>query len=109
MMILIRIVRFMFLTSQLIKRLMVGRISKISKKLRPTTSVRQRCHGVVVAAGGGIVTVSGLSDGAKVEFYSIDGKLIGAEKANSGTASIATSEHVVICKVGRKNIKILVK
>lgn len=68
-----------------------------------------KMHGVVVAAEGGIVTVSGLSDGAKVEFYSIDGKLIGAEKANGGTVSIKTSEHVVICKVGRKSIKILVK
>ena len=66
-------------------------------------------RGVVVAAEGGIVTVSGLSDGEKVEFYAIDGKLIGEQKANSGTVSIATSEHVVICKMGGASIKILVK
>lgn len=79
------------------------------KKIATDDISAAKMRGVVVAAEGGIVTVSGLSDGAKVEFYSIDGKLIGAEKANSGTASIATSEHVVICKVGRKSIKILVK
>lgn len=79
------------------------------KKIATDDISAAKMRGVVVAAEGGIVTVSGLSDGAKVEFYSIDGKLIGAEKANSGTASIKTSEHVVICKVGRKSIKILVK
>jgi len=66
-------------------------------------------RGVVVAAENGIVTVSGLSDGEKVEFYAIDGKLIGAQKASGSTVSIATSEHVVICKMGGSSIKILVK
>ena len=68
-----------------------------------------KMRGVVVAAEGGIVTVSGLSDGEKVEFYAVDGKLIGAQKASGGTTSIATSEHVVICKMGGASIKILVK
>ena len=68
-----------------------------------------KMRGVVVAAESGIVTVSGLSDGEKVEFYAVDGKLIGAQKASNGTASIATSEHVVICKMGSTSIKILVK
>ena len=68
-----------------------------------------KMRGVVVAAEGGIVTVSGLSDSEKVEFYAIDGKLIGEQKANSGTVSIATSEHVIICKMGEASIKILVK
>lgn len=79
------------------------------KKIATDDISAAKMRGVVVAAEGSIVTVSGLSDGTKVEFFSIDGKLIGAEKANSGTASIKTSEHVVICKVGRKSIKILVK
>lgn len=52
---------------------------------------------------------SGLSDSKKVEFYATDGKLIGMQKASSGTASIATSEHVVICKMDEASIKILVK
>ena len=68
-----------------------------------------KMRGVVVAAEGGIVTVSGLSDGEKVEFYATDGKLVGSQKAVSGTASIATSEPVVICKMGSASIKILVK
>lgn len=68
-----------------------------------------KMRGVVVTAENGIVTVSGLSDGEKVEFYATDGKLIGAQKANSGTVSIATFEHVVICKMGSASIKILVR
>lgn len=68
-----------------------------------------KMRGVVVAADGGIVTVSGLNAGEKVEFYSVDGKLIGAQRANSGTVSIATSEPVVICKMGGASIKMLVK
>ena len=68
-----------------------------------------KMRGVVVAADGGIVTVSGLNDGEKVEFYSVDGKLIGAQKANGGTVSIATAEHIVICKMGGASIKMLVK
>ena len=35
--------------------------------------------------------------------------MIGAQKADSGTVSIATSEPVVICKMGGASIKILVK
>ena len=68
-----------------------------------------KMRGVVVAAEGGIVTISGLSDGEKVEFYATDGKLIGSQKAVSGSASIATSEQIVICKVENSCIKILVK
>lgn len=68
-----------------------------------------KMRGVVVAAENGIVTISGLSDGEKVEFYATDGKLIGAQKASGSTVSIATSEHVVICKMGGASIKILVK
>ena len=68
-----------------------------------------KMRGVVVAAENGIVTVSGLSDAEMVEFYSVDGKLIGAQKASGSTVSIVTSEHVVICKMGGASIKILVK
>jgi len=68
-----------------------------------------KMRGVVVAAEGGIVTVSGLTDGEQVEFYATDGKLVGSQKAVSGTAGIATSEPVVICKMGSASIKIHVK
>jgi hypothetical protein len=68
-----------------------------------------KMRGVVVTSDGGIVAVSGLSDGEKVEFYTTDGKLIGSQKTVSGSASIATSEQIVICKVGNSSIKIIVK
>lgn len=68
-----------------------------------------KMRGIVVSSEGGIVTVSGLSDGEKVEFYAVDGKLVGAQKAVNGTASIATPEPVVICKMGSTSIKVLVK
>ena len=68
-----------------------------------------KMRGVVVTSDGGIVAVSGLSDGEKEEFYTTDGKLIGSQKTVSGSASIATSEQIVICKVGNSSIKIIVK
>lgn len=65
--------------------------------------------GVVVTADNGFVSVSGLNDGEQVLFYATDGKMLGSQKAVNGTASLATSESVVICKVGTTSLKVLVK
>ena len=61
-----------------------------------------KMRGVVVTADNGFVSVSGLNDGEQVLFYATDGKV-------NGTASLSTSESVVICKVGTTSLKVLVK
>ena len=68
-----------------------------------------RMRGVVVTADNGFVSVSGLNDGEQVLFYGTDGKMLGSQKAVNGTASLSTSESVVICKVGTTSLKVLVK
>ena len=53
--------------------------------------------------------MSGLNDGEQVLFYATDGKMLGSLKAVNSTATLSTSESVVICKVGTTSLKILVK
>ena len=68
-----------------------------------------KMRGLVVTADNGFVSVSGLNDGEQVLFYATDGKMLGSQKAVNGTASLSTSESVVICKVGTTSLKVLVK
>ena len=68
-----------------------------------------KMRGVVVTTDNGFVSVSGLNDGEQVQFYAMDGKMLGSQKAVNGTASLSTSESVVICKVGTTSLKVLVK
>ena len=83
--------------------------SFISEDYDPTGIKSTKVNDVKIYTDNGSVQLTGLKEGEKVVFYSLDGKLIGAQKANSGTISITTSEPVVICKMGGKSIKILVK
>ena len=81
----------------------------ISEDYDPTGIKNTKVNDVKIYTDNGSVQLTGLKEGEKVVFYSLDGKLIGAQKANSGTISITTSEPVVICKMGEKSIKIRVK
>ena len=81
----------------------------ISEDYDPTGIKSTKVNDVKIYTVNGSVQLTGLKEGERVVLYSIDGKLIGAQKANSGTISITTSEPVVICKMGGKSIKILVK
>ncbi len=68
-----------------------------------------KMRGVVVTADNGFVSVNGLKDGEQVQFYGTDGKMLGSQKAVNGTASLSTSESVVICKMGATSLKVIVK
>ena len=81
----------------------------ISEDYDPTGIKSTKVNDVKIYTDNGSVQLTGLKEGEKVVLYSLDGKQIGAQKANSGTISITTSEPVVICKMGEKSIKILVK
>ena len=81
----------------------------ISEDYDPTGIKSTKANDVKIRTDNGSVQLTGLKEGEKVVLYSLDGKLIGAQKANSGTISITISEPVVICKMGGKSIKILVK
>ena len=81
----------------------------ISEDYDPTGIKSTKVNDVKIYTDNGSVQLTGLKEGEKVVFYSLDGKQIGAQKANRGTISITTSEPFVICKMGGKSIKILVK
>ena len=71
-----------------------------------------KAYPVLIQSNGGVITVQGLSDKAKVEVYSINGVKVGNGIATNGTATINTtmsSGEIAIVKIGEKSIKIVVK
>lgn len=82
---------------------------KADANLTPDNINSAKMRGIMVSANDGLINVSGLNDGELVRFYTIEGKILGIEKAVSGTASLSTNESVVICKMGDKSLKVLVK
>lgn len=65
-----------------------------------------KTRGLVVSSDQGLVTCSGLNDGEQALFYNTEGKLLGRQTAQGGSAGIATQEKVIILKVGATNIKV---
>lgn len=65
-----------------------------------------KTRGLVVSSDQGLVTCSGLNDGEQALFYSTEGKLLGRQTAQGGSAGIATQEKFVILKVGATSMKV---
>lgn len=64
-------------------------------------------RGIMVNAADGVVTVRGLVNNETVTFYTTGGQKICSVKAIGGTASCATSENIVVAKVGEQSISIM--
>ena len=76
----------------------------------PSTNINTTAkRGIVVKSEGGIVTISGLDEGERIEFMSVDGKVLGYATSVGGTASFSTSEQIVIVKIGSQSVKLAVK
>ena len=76
----------------------------------PSTNINTTAkRGIVAQSEGGIITISGLDEGEKVEFMSVDGKVLGSATSVGGTASFSTSEQIVIMKIGSQSVKLTVK
>ena len=65
-----------------------------------------KTRGLVVSSDQGLVTCSGLNDGEQALFYNAEGKLLGRQTAQGGTAGIATQEKMIIVKVGTTSLKV---
>lgn len=64
-------------------------------------------RGIVVSSQGGNMTLSGLDDGERVSFYSVNGSNLGTVKANHGTATgFFPQGQVIIVKVGKNSLKV---
>ena len=74
-----------------------------------STNINQtEMRGVMAACSGGIITVSGLTDGETVMFYDANGALLYTGTAQSGTISYAPSTSgVIIVKIGSTSIKVV--
>ena len=74
-----------------------------------STNINQtEMRGVMAACSGGIITVSGLTDGETVMFYDANGALLYTGTAQSGTISYAPSASgVIIVKIGKTSIKVV--
>ena len=67
--------------------------------------------GLFVTCSNGIISVFGLYDGDNVEFYSIDGVMLGKKKSANGKVDIALHNNIetLIIKARLGNIKIFSK
>lgn len=65
-----------------------------------------KTRGLVVSSDQGLVTCSGLNDGEQALFYNAEGKLLGRQTAQGGSAGIATQERMIIIKIGSTSLKV---
>ena len=74
-----------------------------------STNINQtEMRGVMATCSGGIITVSGLTDGETVMFYDANGALLYTGTAQNGTISYAPSASgVIIVKIGTTSIKVV--
>ena len=74
-----------------------------------STNINQmEMRGVMATCSGGIITVSGLSEGETVMFYDANGALLYTGTAQNGTISYAPSASgVIIVKIGTTSIKVV--
>ena len=74
-----------------------------------STNINQtEMRGVMATCSGGIITVSGLTDGETVMFYDANGALLYTGTAQNGTISYAPSTSgVIIVKIGTASIKVV--
>jgi hypothetical protein len=74
-----------------------------------STNINQtEMRGVMATYAGGIITVSGLTDGETVMFYNANGALLYTGTAQNGTISYAPSTSgVIIVKIGTTSIKVV--
>ncbi len=74
-----------------------------------STNINQtEMRGVMATCSGGIITVSGLTDGETVIFYDANGALLYTDTAQNGTISYAPSASgVIIVKIGTASIKVV--
>ena len=71
-------------------------------------SVSKRYIAIQTAAG--FITISGLDDNEKVDFYTLNGTALGVARATNGVATFSTqSGSVLIVRIGNESLRIIVE
>ena len=77
---------------------------------QPNNIISAEKRGVVVCAAGGGISISGLANDERVDFYDADGKTLGSATAVDGSVFFsAKAGSIVIAKIGKESIKIVVR
>ena len=67
-------------------------------------------RGIAIQTAAGFITISGLDDNEKVDFYTLNGTALGAARATNGVATFsAQSGSVLIARIGNESVKIIVE
>ena len=76
----------------------------------PTNINTTKTRGVVIQSADGFITLSGLDTNERVDFFNINGAALGSATATDGTATFsATSDTIVVAKIGKESVKIAVE
>ena len=66
-------------------------------------------RGVAIQSSAGFLTITGLNNNERVEFYEVNGIALGAVNAIDGAVTFfAKSGSIVIAKIGKESVKIMV-
>ena len=67
-------------------------------------------RGIAIQTAAGFITISGLDDNEKVDFYTLNGTALGTARATNGVATFSTqSGSVLIVRIGNESVKIIVE
>ena len=67
-------------------------------------------RGIAIQTAAGFITISGLDDNEKVDFYTLNGTALGTARATNGVATFsAQSGSVLIVRIGNESVKIIVE
>ena len=67
-------------------------------------------RGIAIQTAAGFITISGLDDNEKVDFYTLNGTALGVARATNGVATFsAQSGSVLIVRIGNESVKIIVE
>lgn len=65
-----------------------------------------------ISVSCGVATVSGLSDGEQVSFYTLDGRFVGTQRVENCKVSLPVlplSADVIIARIGKQSIKVMLR
>lgn len=80
-----------------------------SGSLEGTNINRVSMRGIAIQSSDGFLTITGLDNNERVEFYALNGTALGAVNAIDGAVTFsAKSGSIVVAKIGKESVKVMV-
>ena len=81
-----------------------------SGSLEGTNINRVSMRGIAIQSSDGFLTITGLDNNERVEFYALNGKALSTARATNGVVTFsAQSGSVLIVRIGNESVKIIVE